>query len=369
MNYLFSELDEADVASAPAHASFAQNNCDPSRHCEVVGLDFGSNVAHYYMARTGKKGRMPFKQLLVWLLRLPCNTLVVCESAHLAIPQTELSLAQPFTAKQLLKLYPNLAAKGITLVLAPHAHTGRRMRLWVAHHYPDLLREPKKSDASDAMALAIYVDRCNEISLANPYKSFCRSAQRTFGRKVTKLSNAILNNERTNEYKGAFYPQVIKVARKVWDRASFLGGLPKKSKFKFVVTVASTLFSEHDGKLVVLTHFGQPPGRWFWMRNVLRMSAWHHRGGTARSNLMQHMFRPYLQNIAKRNGVSVKDASNKYRQFALHSPSQRAQKTLAMKLFRIMLLECRKRCYEQAQNINAGSLELTDIAHEVICGR
>lgn len=361
MKSLFPELDELDTSTLPVLTSTARSWCDPSQYGEVIGLDFGGNVAHYYMVRSGKNGQMPFKQLLSWLLRLPCNTLVVCESAHLGVPQTELSLAQPFTAEELLKLYADLRARGITLKLAPHAHTGKRMRLWVAHHYPELMRDADKSDAADAMALAVYVDRCNEISLANPYKSFSRSARRQFGRKVTELSNAILNAERTDDYHGEFFPQIMKLARKVRRLDSF-------PSLKFVVTVASTLLYEQSDGLVVLQHRGQAPGRWFWMRDVLRMSPWHHRGGTARSNLMWHTFRPFLQKKAKRSGVNVK-VGNKYKKFAFCDARQKAARTLAMRLFRQLLLRCRDLCLEQAMRMNAGQLELTDVAEEVASGR
>lgn len=360
MKSLFPELDEAEASTLPALTCIARSWCDPSQYDEVVGLDFGGNVAHYYMARCRKKNHMPFKQLLSWLLRLPCNTLVVCESAHLGAPQTEMSLAQPFTAEQLLKFYADLRARGITLKLAPHAHTGKRMRLWVAHHYPELMRNSEKSDATDAMTLAIYVDRCNEISLSNPFKTFARSARRQFGREVTTLSNAVLNAERTDEYRGEFFPRIIKLARNVRRLHNF-------PSLKFVVTVASTLLSEDQGRLVVLHYRGQHPGRWFWMRDVLRMSPWHHRGGTARSNLMWHTFRPYLQKFANRSGVNVK-VGNKYKKFAVYDARQKASRTLAMKSFRQLLLRCRDLCLNEAQRMNAGHLELSEIADEVSNG-
>lgn len=361
MNYLFPELDDADVSTLQECKSAARSWCDPSQYEEVIGLDFGCNVAHYYMARSGNHGCMPFAQLPGWLLRLPSKRLVACESAHLGVPQTELSLAQPFTADELLKLYAGMQSRGITLKLAPHAHTGKRMRLWVAHHYPELMRDAEKSDAADAMTLAVYVDRCNEISLANPYKNFGRSARREFGRKVTKRSNATLNAERTVDYSGVFYPLIMRLSRKVRRR----GGFPS---LKFIATVASTLFTEDNGELLAFTHRGNRPGRWFWMRDVLRMSPWHHRGGTARSNLMWHTFRPYLQRHAKRNGVNVK-SGNKYKKFAVFDARQNAARRSAMKSFRQLLLRCRDLCMEEAELMNHGRLELTDIAEDVACGR
>lgn len=368
MTFLFAELNETDVSTMPACTSISRSWCDPSQYDEVVGLDFGSKAAHYYMARSGKSGHMSFAHLRDWLLRLPSKTLVICESAHLGEPQTDFSLAQPFKADELLQLDRDLVCRGVTLKLAPHAHTGRRMRMYVAHHFPEIVVGCEKSDAADAQALAIYADRCNEISLANPHKNFAISARRQFGRKVTKLSNALLNAERTDGYKGSFYPIVLKLSRSVRGRASFFRGVPDDSRLKLVVTVASTLVSERDGGLVVLTHRGQPPGRWFWMRDVLRMSPWHHRGGTARSNLMWHTFRPFFHNMARRNYVSVK-SGNTYKDFAHHDERQKAARTFAMRSFRQLLLQCRDMCLEQAKRMNAGHLELTDIPEEVRCGR
>lgn len=369
MTFLFSELDEGGALAMLSHTSTAKTWCNPSLFDEVVGLDFGCNVAYYYTARSSRRGSMPFNELRAWLLRLPSNTLVVCESAHLGVPQTELSLAQPFTADELLTLYAGLQSNGVTLRLAPHAHTGRRMRLWVSHHCQEMLGTSKKSDEADAMTLALYVDRCNQIALAKPYKTFAMSARRTFGRKVTKLSSTLLNVERRNNYSGVFYPLTTELARKVRARAGFLGGLAETSKFKFVLAVASTLVSERDGRLLVLTHRGHHPGRWFWLQDVLRMSAWHHRGGTARSNLMWHIFRPYLQNTAKRNGSSVKNDDNGYTPFALYDDRQQAVLQLAKNKFRQKLLLCRDACIEQAKSMGAGKLELTDVMTEASHGR
>lgn len=368
MTFLFPELDERDTLAMLSHTSAVQTWCNPSLFDEVIGLDFGCNVAHYYKSRSSRRGSMPFNELRAWLLRLPRNTLVVCESAHLGVPQTELSLAQPYTADELLALYAGLRSNGVTLKLAPHAHTGKRMRLWVSHHCPEMMRTSKKSDEADAMTLALYVDLCNEISLANPYKTFARSARRKFGREVTNLSNALLNVQRTIDYSDQFYPLTMRLARKVRRSAKFLGALSDNSKFKFVLSVASTLVSERADRLLVLTHRGHHPGRWFWLRDVLRMSAWHHRGGTARSNLMWHIFPPYLQNTAKRYGLSVKNG-NQYTPFALYDDKQKAVLKLAKKNFRQKLLLCRDECIDAAHSMGAGQLELTDAITEVGDGR
>jgi hypothetical protein len=304
---------------------------------------------------------MDFGELFAWLLRLPSRTLVVCESAHLGVPQTQLSLAQPFTAGQLIELSHRMKSRGVTLKLAPHAHTGKRMRLWVAHHYPGLMRNAEKTDAADALAIAVYVDRCNDISLAKAYTSFGRSPRRDFGRAVARFSNSVLNTERTSDYRGEFYPLIMNLARKVRQR----GGFPS---LKFVVSVASTLFSEEHDKLVEFTHCGRRPGAWFWMRHVVRMTPWHHRGGVARSNHMWHTFRPYFQRRARRLGLSIK-SGGAYKKFALHSDQEKEARTSAMKAYRQMLLRARELCIEEAARMGAGEMELTDVLQEFTNGR
>jgi hypothetical protein len=362
MTMLLPGMDEGFGNAAVASTSTAKSWCDPSRHCEVVGIDFGCNSVHYYMARCGRSGKLSFSELFGWLERLPIGTLVICESAHLGVPQTELSLAQPFKAHELLDLYARLRLRGITLKLAPHAHTGKRMRLWVAKHYPDIIKGNDKSDAADAVALAIYIERCNEIALANPFRSFNHAERRKFGQKVRQLSNSLLNAERTNEYHGSFYPCVVELAREVWRR----GGFPD---LKFVLSVASTLAFQKHGTLHLFTHRGQLPGRWFWMRNVLRMSAWHHRGGIARSNLMWHRFRPYLAAHAARHfGVRVKNGGE-YKKFAVYTDREKAARTSAMKSYRELILRCRDVCVDKAIQMDAGYMELTDTPQEVTDGR
>lgn len=361
MKSLFPELDLADALTLDACHSTARSWCDPSQHQEVVGIDFGCNSVHYYMARCKRHGKMAFGDLLSWMLRLPSGTLALCESAHLGVPQTSLSLAQPFTADQLLDLYRQLRMRGVTLKLAPHAHTGKRMRLWVSHHYPTIMRTAAKTDAADALALAVYVDMCNEISLANPPASFDRSPRRQFGRDVTRLSTSVLNAERTGEYRGDFYPLLMSLSRKVRRKGGFPG-------LKFVATVASTLFAEQDSKLFAFTYRGQLPGRWFWMREVVRMSPWHHRGGVARSNLMWHTFRPFLHRHAKRLDLKVK-SGGAYTKFAFYTDAQKAARTSAMKSYREMLLRARDLCIKEAARMGAGQLELSEVLQEASHGR
>jgi len=346
-------MDDGFAQLTTASSSPSRNWCDPAKYDEIVGVDFGSKAVHYYMARSGKSGSISFSLFASWLTRLPSNTLVVCEWAHLAVPQTERSLAQPYKANELLDLYRLCEARGVTIKLASHSHSGLRMRLWVSSKHPQLIADGKKSDLADAIALAVFVNECNDISLANPPSSFEMSLVRAFGREVTKRSNRVLNAERTAEYHGRFFPILMKLAQMVKRRCG--------CNLKVAATIVSTLACEHNGELCLFTHRGQLPGRRLWMNYVLRMSAWHYRGGTGRSNLMWHSFRPYLARYGNRHGVNFKIGTNKYKKVALMSPHEKAVRTAALRSFREMLLEAKRVCIAKAAQMNAGRMELTDV--------
>jgi hypothetical protein len=345
-------MDDGFTATLGAVATVARVWCDPAKYDEIVGVDFGSKAVHYYMARSGKKGSIGFLSFASWLARLPANTLVVCEWAHLAVPQTSRSLAQPYKASELISLYRMCRERGVTLKLASHSHSGLRMRLWVAGKHPELIKDGKKSDSADAIALAVFVNECNDISLANPPLSFEVSPARAFGREVTKRSNVVLNAERTADYHGRFFPKLMKLARKV-NRSCGCG-------LKVAATIVSTLACEHNGELCLFTYRGQLPGRRVWMNGVLRMSPWHYRGGTGRSNLMWHTFRPYMASYGKRNGVMLK-SGKKYKKVALMNEREKAVRSAALRSFREMLLRAKEACIAKATEMGAGYMELTNV--------
>lgn len=355
-------MDDGLVASAivAGDITTARSWCDPSAYREIVGIDFGSNAVHYYMARSGTSGSVGFSSFKAWLVGLQPGTLALCEWAHLAVPQTSRSLAQPYTAAELLEIYSLCQQRGVTLKLAPHAHTGMRMRLWVSNRHPELIKDSEKTDSADAIALAIFVSECNEVSLANPPATFEVSPARAYGRLVTERSNVVLNAERTRDYHGRYFPLLMKLARKVQRKCG--------CSLKVAATVVSTLACQDDDGLYLFTYQGRIPGRWFWMRNVLRFSPWHHRGGTGRSNLMWHAYRPYMSRFGVRHGVSFKDGS-KYKKFALMSDKEKAVRTASLRAFRQMILRAYQACISKAEEMNAGRFELIDLGKESNDGR
>jgi hypothetical protein len=235
-----------------------------------------------------------------------------------------------------------------------------RMRAAVSHRHPELIVDNKKTDAADAIALAVFVSEINDVSLANPPATFERHPGRDYGREVTARSNVVLNAERTCKYRGNYFPLLIELAREVRKKSG--------CKPKVAISVVSTLACEQGEQIYLFTHHGKVPGRRFWMRHVLRFSPWHHRGGIARSNLMWHLFRPYMARFGIRHGVRLRKGQ-KYKPVALMSDKEKAVRTAALRSFRQTLLVARDVCIEKALKMGAGTLELTHAGEEVTSGR
>jgi hypothetical protein len=303
--------------------------CDPSRYTDVVGVDFGKGEVHVYWCSTGRKKKADASSARHLLLSLPEGTLVVGEWAHLAVPRQRTSLAQPFTAEELLHLYDGLRSRGVTLKLFPHAHSGTRALGWSAFHF-DELAGAKKTDANDAMAIALYVKHCNGVSLANPPKSFAVCNRRNYGLAVAKHANIVLNAERSGGYRGKTFRHVINLAV----------AIKKQTKLGMIAcySIAALIATEVDGKPCMYARDGKPPGAWLWARHVARMTPFHHYAGIARSNLMRHSFRPFFKAYAEKHGVTV-GSKAKYVPFGQHDQKQRAMRTEAIRAFRRAIIE------------------------------
>lgn len=312
--------------------STARHWCDPAMFDDVVGVDFGVGKMHWYSSSTGQKKSVALEQAISILQSFKHGTLVVSEWAHMGVPQTAKSLSQPFTAEQLLATYERMKSRGITLMLFPHAHSGTRAREWVAHHMPNAVDANKTSDINDAVSIALFVRHCNDVSLAHPPRSFKRCKRRDYGRAVTDLSNIILNAERTRGYTGKMFPAVVAIGREVRRKCS-----ETAIDHKVAISIASTVVHERGGRRFLFSRNGRAPGAWFWLRHVMRFSPFHHRGGIARSNLMRHRFRPWLEKFANRHGLSVK-TGKKYMKFAHFNQQQNAVRTAAMRAFRKSVL-------------------------------
>ena len=306
--------------------------CDPSLFVDVVGVDFGAGRTHLYSTAEGRSWSVDSYAAKDEILSLRRGSLLVVESAHLATPRTRKSLAQPFSAEELLDLYASARSAGITIKLFPHYHSGTRARSWAAKKFPEV-QSHKKTDAADAMALALYVMNCNGVSLADPPRSFSRDTKRDYGKAVRGYSSIALNAERTTGYMGRHMPHVIELGQEIWRmRGKPIGKVACYS-------VASLIVTEVDGVPMVFVRGCRPPGVDTWSRHVARMSPFHHKAGIARSNIMRHAFRPFLRRFGNRVGVSM-GTKNKMVPFSDHDDAQASTRTQSMKAFRDTLKEC-----------------------------
>jgi hypothetical protein len=333
-------MDGRPVPSRSKH-ELSRSWVDPCAFVDVVGIDFGAGDMHLYSSATGRAWKVPASSAIAEILSLQRGTLVCGESAHLATPRTGKSLAQPFTGDNLLALYSDAKAAGITIKLFPHYHSGTRVRAWAAANYPDL-HSAEKSDAADAASIARYVSACNAISLANPPKSFARDSKRDYGSAVREYSSIALNAERTTKYRGVFFPHLIELGIEIYRH----GG--RRIGQTACHSIASLIATEANGSPVMFVRNSLPPGVETWWRHVARMTPFHHKGGLARSNLMRHSFRPFVRKFGKREGVSM-GSGTKLIPFGDHDDQQAMTRTRAMKSYR----DTAKACYRLGVGIAA----------------
>jgi hypothetical protein len=306
--------------------------CDPAAFDDVVGVDFGCGEMHCYSSTNNRSWKVPVADAMQEILGFPPSTLLVSEWAHMAPPRTTRSLAQPFTAEELLDLYAGASARGITIKLFSHYHSGTRARSWAAARFPGL-QSVQKGDQADAMALALYVRHRNAVSLANPPAAFSRDSSRDYGKAVREYASIALNAERTTNYVGRHFPHVIQLGSDVFRRRG------KRIGEKACHSIASLIVTEADGLPLMFVRNGRPPGVEMWWRHVARMTPFHHKGGLARSNLMWHAFRPFLRKFGKRHGVAM-GVGAKVFPFGEHDESQDSIRKLAMKDFRDTAKDC-----------------------------
>ena len=279
--------------------------CNPSQHVDVVGADFGGGHMHYHSVRSGRDvTAVPIEQVVNAILSLPRGTLFVAERAHLATPQTDRSLAQPFTAEQLINLYTACHSAGIKILLFPQAHT-RKAREWVAaNSRPGFVEVGKTSDINDARAIAAYVEFCNSVALSKPPVCFNRCPARDYGAMVRAEANIVLRAVKVRGYEGQVFPAIAAIAQRLYDEVGRDNAfITSKVAFSVVALVAGCV----DGEPVRFTYKGSTPGRNLWLKKVVMCSSLHHRGGVSRANMFRDRFRPFLAEFASANGVKAKE--------------------------------------------------------------
>lgn len=331
--FLFgSERQQSSGVSPSDKKGLDKSWFSPSAHSEIVGIDFGGGKMCYHCLYSGEEVTgIPLSQAIDAILSLPEGCSAHAESAHLSIPQTEESLAQPFNKSDLQRLYAGAEERGITLRLLPHQHTAK-VREWSAIHSPKgFVDAEKTSDINDARAIAFYVANNNGISLRKPVTTFERAANRDYGILVRQRANLTLNMARVIGYEEDQFPFISALADQLLNRMATVDGFVNGKKVAF--TLASLVAYEEGGEAFRFTYNGVAPGLNFFMRYVVMSSPFHYGGGVPRSNLMQHAFRPFLARFAKKRGVIVKDGGS-YIRFGSYSEEQERVRVEAMKQFR-----------------------------------
>jgi len=299
----------------------SQTWCDPDHYGQIIGADCGCGMVHFFNLNTEIGGKCRMQDFLQLAPQLGRGSLLVMEKAHLATPQTSKSLAQPYTAEQLLQLYHDCEQGGVTIKLFPHAHT-RKARDWVAANMPETgVQKGKGTDENDAKGLAYYVKNNNGVSLLNPPLHFGMCEARAYGCSVVKRSNDVLNVMRRYGYEREEFVQWFDFA---WDLTKYA-----EQRFDFVeqkvaFSIASLIVTEQEGELMAFAFRGKMPGVNFWMKKVLQFSPCHQQAGIARSNICWHRFRPYLITYAdKRHNIKLKPG-NKYKHFSDYTDAEDA---------------------------------------------
>lgn len=298
---------------------------------KLIVLDCGKNESTIYDGTRCKS--LSHSEVKNLPETLESGTTVVCEVAHLAVPRTMKSLAQPFTASELQTLYQDFRDNNIELRFFPQKSTPR------AQNYSNL----EKSDETDPIAIYNLLKDFRQISLMKPRDNFDVDSLRQEGWSMKAYMNTLLNFARRYEYKHKDdkNSQWIKnnlenICARLSDEAKSCFGLGDESRYKRkdtkreinagdmninkvnlnqIYAVLSTL----QGKIVengesisiidepIKRNSTQKLAGWdFARRHLLCMSPNHMRGGVARSNLYYHGARNWIIARAKEEGLLLK---------------------------------------------------------------
>ena len=290
-------------------------------------IDLGRNQATIYNSEIDEVKTISHEQILDLPNELPEGSLIVSEYAHLGCPKKEKSLAQVFEADTLLKFYSDLRDKGITLKLFPQQLTPR------ACNYSRL----PKGDDNDPKSIYILLRDFPEISLMNPPKTFELSPLRQESYDWVEWSNLYLNIPRCDKYSKEdvyygvisenlqyIYDNISETCRSVFGFEVYKRGNKKEGISKGDVNIKNLKMNQiysvlvqlmnDKGELRLRDRTGELAGWKFIKRYSFKMTAFHFKGGVARSNLYHHGIKNWVAaQVAQDLGVKTKDIKNKRR--------------------------------------------------------
>ena len=279
-------------------------------------LDCGFRQSTLLDTKTRNVTTISHSEVLQLPSTLPEGSFIVCEDAHLGCPRTEKSLAQVFSAEELLNLYKGFEDSNITLKLFPQKSTPR------ACNYSNL----EKSDENDPLSILLLLEAFPEISLKNPPKTFKMSDLRLESYTWVDKSNHYLNICRRYKYmdmQDANYQFLIKNINVICESLSpesqsafsfeRYKSKAKKGEININKLKLAQIFSiliqlqDPDGNLRYRENTQELPGWKFVKRYVLKQTPFHFRGGVARSNLYYHGLKNWVASeAAKELGMTSK---------------------------------------------------------------
>jgi len=261
------------------------------------------------------------KEILNLPTIIPKHSLVVSEYAHLGCPREEYSMSMPLTDVELKMLYDGFTNNYITLKLFPQKSTPR------ASSYSNL----EKGDDQDPIAIYRLLRDFPQISLMNPPRSFNASKKIEEFWHHKDITNKILNIARMSPKNSVdgydvwgknndqntkwildnihyIYNNLSDNARDCFGFSHYSsthgakknrGKLKIKSDNKWlfkmgqIYTILSVL-RNHKGELRKRESTNNFLSNNDAKRYIFCMTAFHHRGGVARSNLYFHGARNWI---------------------------------------------------------------------------
>ena len=257
-------------------------------------LDCGRNTSTLYDSLKDETITITHAEVLNLPERLEANSLLVSEKAHIGVPRTKRSKAQPFTADQLLDLYSRFESNGITLRLFPEMSTPR------ACSYSGL----EKSDLNDPKSLFILLRDYPNTSLMKPRESFEPTPLREemwqfivnnlefIANNLSETAKECFNLTDEHKYKHERYKDELTYPFK-----------PNSIKKMQIYTVLCTLIDD-DGNERLRQSTNELAGWQFVKQGVFGFTPFHRRGGTARSNLIFHGLMSYVNQTGKEAGFN-----------------------------------------------------------------
>lgn len=269
--------------------------------------DFGGNIWHVYCCATGAFFTFTTEEFFCIVNWLPTGSILIIEKAHMT-PRSDYSLAQVYTAEELMAFHQAIKDHNCKLLLFPQGLT------------PKARAEAKlssKSDQNDLLAIATYVQNHPELKLCKLPETFVTERRREAAWSFKTENDGILNVARRFNYKADNDAVIDFLNTNLEELVARLSPATRSimmvddshrhsrtKEFKKTGSGARNarlytllaLYLHPKGYARTRPDTGDIPGITWTCRYVLGMSPFHFKGGIARSNLNWHAFRNFAIN-------------------------------------------------------------------------